>query len=144
MCGARWDGGVGAGSRCQRLASQWGHACCEAERAARSLLPLLDASSAWLPAARRRLGCSPPGAVNVPFPMVLEAGPYGTTLKPDAEIKRVFAAVGADLDAPAQRPLVASCGSGLTGCVLALAAYKATGRVVGKMGVRQGWERRCL
>ena len=67
----------------------------------------------------------------MPFPLLLEAGPSGTRFKGDEEIKHVFAAAGVDLDAQ-QRPLVASCGSGLTACVLALAAYKATGTVVSR------------
>jgi hypothetical protein len=67
-----------------------------------------------------------PGARNVPFPSVVAPG---GSLKPADELKAVFSAAGADLDGA--KPLVATCGSGLTACVLALAVFKATGKLVG-------------
>ncbi len=60
-----------------------------------------------------------PGARNVPFPLVLDSW----RLKPEADLRAVFQAAGVDLI----QPLVGSCGSGLTACVLALAVHKATG-----------------
>lgn len=53
-----------------------------------------------------------PGALNVPFDQVL--GPDGR-LKSDSDLKQIFAAV--DLT----RPIITSCGSGVTAAVLALA-----------------------
>jgi thiosulfate/3-mercaptopyruvate sulfurtransferase len=55
-----------------------------------------------------------PGARNVPFTDLLNAD---GTLKAAAELRAVFAAAGVDL----ARPVVASCGSGVTAGVIALA-----------------------
>jgi thiosulfate/3-mercaptopyruvate sulfurtransferase len=55
-----------------------------------------------------------PGARSLPFTTL--AGPGGQLL-PQAELERRFRAAGVDLD----RPVVASCGSGATACVVALA-----------------------
>lgn len=55
-----------------------------------------------------------PGSANVPYTDVV--APNGTVRPPD-ELRRVFAAAGADLS----RPIVVSCGSGTTACSLALA-----------------------
>ncbi len=55
-----------------------------------------------------------PGACNVPFGTVLT--PEGT-MKPAAEIYAVFKAAGID----AEKPVIATCGSGITACTLALA-----------------------
>ncbi|MBY6019322.1 sulfurtransferase [Halomonas denitrificans] len=57
-----------------------------------------------------------PGAVNLPFGQLLDQG----KLRPVAELKAQFAAV-----ADASKPWVFSCGSGVTACVLALAASEA-------------------
>ncbi|MEM8728273.1 MAG: 3-mercaptopyruvate sulfurtransferase [Pseudomonadota bacterium] len=55
-----------------------------------------------------------PGSVNLPFTRLLnEDG----TLKPTDALKTVFAAAGADLG----KPVIASCGSGVTACVIGLA-----------------------
>lgn len=54
-----------------------------------------------------------PGARNVPFNTLVDNG----KLKPDAELREVFAKAGVD---PAQ-PIVTSCGSGLTAAIVALA-----------------------
>jgi thiosulfate/3-mercaptopyruvate sulfurtransferase len=54
-----------------------------------------------------------PGARSLPFAEL--TGPDGTMLPPDA-IRRRLASVGANLD----RPIILSCGSGVTACVLAL------------------------
>lgn len=59
-----------------------------------------------------------PGAVNLPFNELLAAD--GTMLPPDA-LRARFAAAGADDG----RPLVTSCGTGVTACVLALGAVHA-------------------
>lgn len=54
-----------------------------------------------------------PGAKNVPFDTLVENG----KLKPAAQLREVFAKAGVD---PA-RPIVTSCGSGLTAAIVALA-----------------------
>lgn len=54
-----------------------------------------------------------PGSCNVPWDAVVHHGHFR---RPE-ELKRVFKAAGVDL----ARPLVASCGSGTTACILALA-----------------------
>jgi thiosulfate/3-mercaptopyruvate sulfurtransferase len=55
-----------------------------------------------------------PGARNVPFNTLLAAD---QTLLPPAELERKFRTAGID----PTKPVVASCGSGVTACVLALA-----------------------
>lgn len=89
---------------------------------------ILDDGSAQLvdarPAARFRgeapeprpglRGGHMPGACNLPFGAVV--GPDGG-LKPAAELRGVFEAAGVDLS----RPIVTTCGSGVTASVLALA-----------------------
>ena len=55
-----------------------------------------------------------PGACNVPFDTLLDAGGH---MKPAAEIAAIFRAAGVDLD----QPIVTTCGSGITASVLALA-----------------------
>jgi thiosulfate/3-mercaptopyruvate sulfurtransferase len=55
-----------------------------------------------------------PGAHNVPFGQVLNGD---GTLKSTAELNALFEAAGVE----AHKPVVASCGSGITACVLALA-----------------------
>lgn len=59
-----------------------------------------------------------PGAANVPVSEV--AGPDGT-LKDAATLRALFAAAGVD----GSRPVVTSCGSGVTACVLAFAMKQA-------------------
>ncbi len=55
-----------------------------------------------------------PGAVNLPFPALLtEAG----TLRPGPELGNIFSAAGVDLS----RPIITSCGSGVTAAILSLA-----------------------
>ncbi len=56
-----------------------------------------------------------PGSRNVPFAAVLDGD--GATLGETAAIRRVFAEAGVD---PA-RPVITTCGSGITACTLALA-----------------------
>ena len=58
-----------------------------------------------------------PGARNVPFPQVVRDG----RLKPADELREIFAAAGVDLS----KPMVMSCGSGLTAAVIGLAAEAA-------------------
>ena len=55
-----------------------------------------------------------PGARNVPFGTLLQAD---GTLKPVAELRAAFAAAGIDVE----RPVVTSCGSGVTAAVLSVA-----------------------
>lgn len=59
-----------------------------------------------------------PGAANVPVSEI--AGPDGLIKSPDA-LRALFAAVGVD----GARPVVTSCGSGVTACVLALGLVEA-------------------
>jgi thiosulfate/3-mercaptopyruvate sulfurtransferase len=59
-----------------------------------------------------------PGSFNVPFDALLNKD---GTFKPADEIRQNFKAAGINLD----KPMVASCGSGVTACVLALGAYIA-------------------
>jgi thiosulfate/3-mercaptopyruvate sulfurtransferase len=58
-----------------------------------------------------------PGSRNLPFPDLLD--PKDKTFLPAETIKQKFAASGLDLG----KPIVASCGSGVTACVLALGGY---------------------
>lgn len=55
-----------------------------------------------------------PGARNVPFDTLLNAD---GTMKDEAALRAVFAATGVDLS----RPVISSCGSGVTACVVDLA-----------------------
>ena len=57
-----------------------------------------------------------PNAENLPFGRLLDNG----ALKPPAELREIFAEFGAP-----ERRLVSSCGSGITACVIALAAHEA-------------------
>ena len=57
-----------------------------------------------------------PGALNVPVTMVLNED---NTMKPDADLKGVFAATGFGYD----RPVVTSCGSGISAALLLLALH---------------------
>jgi thiosulfate/3-mercaptopyruvate sulfurtransferase len=57
-----------------------------------------------------------PGAKNLPYTDILAAD---GTLLPPPEIARRFAAAGID----GHRPVTASCGSGVTACILALGLY---------------------
>ena len=59
-----------------------------------------------------------PGAANVPVSEI--AGPDGLIKSPDA-LRALFAAVGVD----GVRPVVTSCGSGVTACALALGLVEA-------------------
>ncbi len=58
-----------------------------------------------------------PQSRNLPFPDLLD--PKDKTFLPADQIKAKFAASGLDLG----KPIVASCGSGVTACVVALGAY---------------------
>ncbi|KAK9865518.1 hypothetical protein WJX84_007915 [Apatococcus fuscideae] len=53
-----------------------------------------------------------PGSLNVPFGQLLQDGRYKS---PD-ELREAFAAAGVDI----HQPITASCGSGVTACILAL------------------------
>lgn len=60
-----------------------------------------------------------PGAANLPFTELLEEG----RMKDKMTLEKIFAAAGVDPD----RPVIASCGSGLTAAILSL-ALAAAGR----------------
>jgi len=59
------------------------------------------------------------GALSVPFSDVLL--PEGKGMKSPEELVKTFSSAGLDLDGP----ITATCGSGITACVLALAAHEA-------------------
>ncbi len=58
-----------------------------------------------------------PGSRNLPFTALFD--PTGNTFKNGEEIRGAFEAAGVDLD----RPVVTTCGSGITACVLALGLH---------------------
>jgi thiosulfate/3-mercaptopyruvate sulfurtransferase len=58
-----------------------------------------------------------PGSRNLPFDMATD--PVKRQLKSEADLRRLFADAGVPLD----RPIVASCGSGVTACAIAFAAH---------------------
>jgi thiosulfate/3-mercaptopyruvate sulfurtransferase len=64
-----------------------------------------------------------PGALNLPFSEIIEHG----RLKPPETLKALFAAAGVDLG----KPVITTCGSGVTAAILALAAEEAGGKVEG-------------
>ena len=64
-----------------------------------------------------------PGSLNLPFVDIIERGSLKT---PDA-LKAVFAEHGIDL----QKPIITTCGSGVTAAILALAVEEAGGRFAG-------------
>ncbi len=64
-----------------------------------------------------------PGALNLPYGEVIAHG----TLKPKAELVETLAAHGVDLS----RPVVTTCGSGVTAAIIALAVEEAGGRLAG-------------
>jgi thiosulfate/3-mercaptopyruvate sulfurtransferase len=66
-----------------------------------------------------------PDSMNVPFasllqPMQNELGETVQVLKSEGELRRIFEQAGVDVD----RKVVASCGSGVTACVVALALHE--------------------
>ena len=58
-----------------------------------------------------------PGSLNLPFDLVTD--PQTRQLKSAEELRRLFAEAGVALD----RPIVTSCGSGVTACAVAFAAH---------------------
>ena len=64
-----------------------------------------------------------PGSLNLPFVEIVEHG----RLKPPDALKAAFAAHKVDL----QKPIITSCGSGVTAAILALAVEEAGGKVEG-------------
>jgi thiosulfate/3-mercaptopyruvate sulfurtransferase len=58
-----------------------------------------------------------PSSLNLPFGRVTD--PQTRTLKSEQELRRLFAEAGVSLD----RPIVTSCGSGVTACAVAFAAH---------------------
>ncbi len=65
------------------------------------------------------LGGHVPGSRNVPFASLL--APDGRLL-PEEQLRGVFSAAGIDLNADKQRLIGATCGTGVTACIVALAA----------------------
>ncbi len=70
-----------------------------------------------------------PGSTSMPFTQVYTgrgaAGLDGATLAPREELVAAFASAGVDVHSP----VVCSCGSGLTACILALALHEVTGQL---------------
>jgi thiosulfate/3-mercaptopyruvate sulfurtransferase len=64
-----------------------------------------------------------PGSLNLPFADIIEHG----HLKPPEALKAEFAAHGIDLT----KPIITTCGSGVTAAILALAVEEAGGTVAG-------------
>jgi thiosulfate/3-mercaptopyruvate sulfurtransferase len=64
-----------------------------------------------------------PGSLNLPFVEIVEHG----RLKPPDALKAAFAEHKVDL----QKPIITSCGSGVTAAILALAVEEAGGKVEG-------------
>jgi thiosulfate/3-mercaptopyruvate sulfurtransferase len=64
-----------------------------------------------------------PGSLNLPFVEIVEHG----RLKPPEALKAAFAAHGVDLG----KPIITTCGSGVTAAILALAVEEAGGRMEG-------------
>ncbi len=77
-----------------------------------------------------------PGSANLPFTALLEgAAATGLQLAPPARLRAALAAAGVDAARPG--PLLLTCGSGVTSCVLHLALV-ALGRQPGTMSVYDG------
>ena len=64
-----------------------------------------------------------PGSLNVPFADVVEHG----RLKPPDVLRAVFAEHKVDLG----KPIITTCGSGVSAAILALAVEEAGGRIAG-------------
>ena len=64
-----------------------------------------------------------PGSLNLPFVEIVEHG----HLKSDAALAGAFADHGVDL----AKPIITTCGSGVSAAILALAVEEAGGRVAG-------------
>jgi thiosulfate/3-mercaptopyruvate sulfurtransferase len=64
-----------------------------------------------------------PGALNLPFIEILDGG----MLKSPPALAEAFAVRGVDL----KKPIITTCGSGVTAAILALAAEEAGGKVAG-------------
>ena len=64
-----------------------------------------------------------PGSLNLPFSEVVEHG----RLKPPDALKAIFAAHAVDLG----KPIITTCGSGVSAAVLALAVEEAGGKLGG-------------
>jgi len=64
-----------------------------------------------------------PGSLNVPFVEIVEQG----RLKPPEDLKALLAEHKVDLE----KPVITTCGSGVSAAILALAVEEAGGRVVG-------------
>lgn len=58
-----------------------------------------------------------PGSLNLPFNALVD--PQSKTFLPPEQLREKFAQAGVDLS----KPLTASCGSGVTACVIAMAGY---------------------
>ena len=64
-----------------------------------------------------------PGSLNLPFADIVEHG----ALKAPEALRAEFAAHGIDL----KKPIITTCGSGVTAAIVALAVEEAGGKVAG-------------
>ena len=76
---------------------------------------------------QRQNCCAHTGSCCVPFPSVLKDGKQ---LKSPEELSQVFSSAGINVN----EPVVASCGSGLTASILALAIHQVNGGKVVSAG----------
>ena len=60
-----------------------------------------------------------PGSINLPFTEFFEPGNDYATFKSAEELKKLFASRGVDVDTSS--PIISTCGSGVTACVLSFA-----------------------
>ncbi|MCL4677581.1 MAG: sulfurtransferase [Alphaproteobacteria bacterium] len=74
-----------------------------------------------------------PGSLNIPASDLVD--PERGTLKPDSELKRILEDAGFDFTTPNAPKAIATCGSGITACVIALALYR---QGFDKIGVYDG------
>jgi thiosulfate/3-mercaptopyruvate sulfurtransferase len=59
-----------------------------------------------------------PGSMNIPFQKIFQAEHYAT-MRPAQELRQIFETAGLDL----AKPVISSCGSGITACCLAFALH---------------------
>lgn len=69
-----------------------------------------------------------PGSKSIPFASLLDTNTTpGTKYKSTDDVRKVFSEAGIDID---KDEITATCGSGMTACILALGVHEATGRLI--------------
>ena len=66
-----------------------------------------------------------PGSFNIPFDQVLDQNNNFRSFKSENEIKEIFKKKGIDISDSKAKPIIATCGSGLTACSLLLALHSS-------------------